>query len=196
MKIATIVGSNSHIDYVARVVEQDAGTGLPRPDDHGFGRFVSMDADTDHFVGIIYDSRLINPDFTGSGPRLDPRPALDDFDPREKGKTGILIGIIVLGRLLADGSGDHSVPARTLTVGQEVSLLSPESIRSFHTNADGEPDISYFDLIMGRSGQLAVPLIGAVVSQISAGFDDNAKERLKILLNAVKWQRTMAEAKF
>ena len=40
MKIATIVSSNSHIDYIARVI--DAGDERPNPSDHCFGQFVAL----------------------------------------------------------------------------------------------------------------------------------------------------------
>ncbi len=196
MKIAVIIGSNSHIDYVARVVEPDRDTGLPTPDDHGFGRFVSVVSGDEQFVGVIYDSRLFNPEFSGFGPRLDPKPALDDFDPRGKGRAGILIGIIVLGQLLSDGGADHAVPARTIPVGREVTVLDADSVRKFHTDDAGRANISYFSRIMSHSGQLAVPLMETIVTKISTGFDDGAKERLNVLLNSLKWQRTMTEARF
>ncbi|MBX3245044.1 MAG: hypothetical protein KF685_11360 [Acidobacteria bacterium] len=196
MKIAVIIGSNSHIDYVARVAESERGTGSPTPDDHGFGRFVSVSSGGEQFVGVIYDSRLFNPEFSGFGPRLDPKPALDDFDAKGKGRSGILIGIIVLGRLLQEGKADQSVPARTIPVDSEVTVLSDELIRKFHVDDAGKANISYFSRIMSHSGQLAVPLMENIVQRISPGFDDGAKERLDVLLNSLKWQRTMTEARF
>jgi hypothetical protein len=42
MKIAKIVSSNSHIAYVARVLDKRDGGEEPHPEEYRFGHFVSM----------------------------------------------------------------------------------------------------------------------------------------------------------
>ena len=60
MKIARIVSSNSHIDYVARVVDSLDASFPPSAEDFGFGQFVKLPfADETEIVGVIYDSMLV-----------------------------------------------------------------------------------------------------------------------------------------
>ena len=97
MKIATIVSSNSHIDYIARVV--DAGEELPDASDHCFGQFVALQDDSGDVIGVIYDSRLVNPEYGGFGPRSGPRAELGKHNTNFVTEQGILIGILLLGTI-------------------------------------------------------------------------------------------------
>jgi hypothetical protein len=63
MKIAKIVSSNSHIDYVARVLDARDEGAPPRAADHSFGQFVSVAGEDEKVIGVIYDSRLVNPEY-------------------------------------------------------------------------------------------------------------------------------------
>src|SRR5688500_5326170 len=97
MKIAQIVSSNSHIDYVARVVDARNSEAPPTSADYGFGQFVGLSGDTDNVVGVIYDSRLVNPEYGSFGPRVSSRTALGNLSPDYISEQGILIGILLLG---------------------------------------------------------------------------------------------------
>jgi hypothetical protein len=70
MKIAKIVSSNSHIDYVGRVIDSLDAAEPPSADDFGFAQFVTLPLGTEEIVGVIYDSILVNPDYSNFGPRL------------------------------------------------------------------------------------------------------------------------------
>lgn len=188
MKIGNIVGSNSHIDYVARV---DAGEGV-RPSDHGFGQFVAMRTD-ETFVGVVYDSRLINPEFSNFGPRLQPRPAIDE--PNRAERPGVLIGIILLGTVGPDGSPDHSIPRKVVPVGQAVEAIEDTEILRFHTGTDGSVNLGYYQRIVSHSGQFAVPLLEYIIDKLCTGCSDAEKERLLVLKNSLKWQSTFAGMK-
>jgi hypothetical protein len=43
MKIARIVSSNSHLDYVGRVIDELDSNQPPNADDYGFAQFVKID---------------------------------------------------------------------------------------------------------------------------------------------------------
>src|SRR4028118_1328281 len=98
MKIAKIVKSNSHIDYVGRVIDQLDSANPPAADDYGFGQFVRIPLeDMNEIVGVIYDSQLLNPDYGSYGPRLSPQPELAVLSPDYLNEQGLLLGILLLG---------------------------------------------------------------------------------------------------
>src|SRR5687768_9732977 len=118
MKIAKIVSSNSHIDYVARVLDvRDEGS-PPRAADHSFGQFVSVEGEDEKVIGVIYDSRLVNPEYGSFGPRLAPRAA--HVNPDFVQEQGVLLGILLLGVISADGRSVQGVPPRIVPPGQDV----------------------------------------------------------------------------
>ena len=57
--IAKIVKSNSHIDYVGRVIDSLDVENPPTSDDYGFAQFVSLPLeDGEEVIGVIYNSML------------------------------------------------------------------------------------------------------------------------------------------
>ena len=70
-RIARIVKSNSHVDYVARVIDKLDASAPPRAADYGFAQFVSVPLpEVGDIVGIIYNTELANPEYGSFGPRL------------------------------------------------------------------------------------------------------------------------------
>jgi hypothetical protein len=191
MSIARIVGSNSHIDYVARMASPGSESDGPPP---VFGRFVSIAGANERFVGIIYDSRLINPEFGGFGPRLQPRPALEDFGAGTDKRTGVLIGIIILGTLGETGHGEHSLPRHVISAGTEVVFLPDDEVLRFHGLPDGEPMLGYYSRIVSNSGQFAIPLIESVIEMLEPKLDRGAAARLEVLRDSLNWQATIGGA--
>jgi len=159
-----------------------------------FGRFVGIASAHEHFVGIIYDSRLINPEFGGFGPRLQPRPALEDFGTGADKRTGVLIGVIILGTLSETGNGEHSLPRHVIPAGTEVEFLEDEDVLRFHGLPDGEPKLGYYSRIVSNSGQFAIPLIESVIDLLEPKLDRGAAARLSVLRDSLNWQATIGGA--
>src|SRR5215204_2277070 len=134
MKIAKIVSSNSHIDYVARVIDALDSESPPASSDHCFGQFVGLSSEAENVVGIIYDSRLVNPEYGSFGPRLSPRPALGNFSPDYINEQGILIGILLLGTIGTSGRSTHGVPPQIVPAGQDVTKIDSEEVSQFHSD--------------------------------------------------------------
>src|SRR5215203_1494770 len=136
MKIAKIVSSNSHIDYVARVIDSLDVAEPPVADDFGFAQFVSLPvAGAADIIGVIYDSILVNPDYSNFGPRLSPKPELGNFSPDYLNEQGVLIGILLLGTKDETGKILHGVPRRVVPAGQDVFKIDAGEIKRFHTDA-------------------------------------------------------------
>ena len=190
MKIAKIVSSNSHIDYIARVIDNAEVS----QDDHVFGQFVAAEVDIGNLVGVIYDSRVINPEFSIYGPRLDPKPSLGSFRPDHFSEQSVLLGILLLGTL--DGErGLQGVPKRIVPPGQDVSSLAADEIKRFHTDAGGSMHIHYYPQIIAHAGSFAVPLLHSIIDRLSGDCHEDDRQRLDVLRRSLAWQETFGGMK-
>ncbi len=190
MKIAKIVSSGSHIDYIARVIDELDTDLPPRPEDFGFGQFVIVDRGGVDAVGVIYNSVLANPDYANFGPRLSPRTTLESFSPDFLNEQGILLGILLVGTA-ADG---HGIPRRVVTAGADVETMPAEELSSFHTHR-GKLEISYYSQVFDHAGIYASPLLANIIEQLSATASPADVQRLDVLKRSLEWQRTMGYAK-
>lgn len=192
MLIAKIVSSNSHVDYVARVVDAFDGTEVPSADDHAFGNFVSVGFDDgESVVGIIYNSLLVNPDFASYGPRLSTKPELETFSPDYLNEQGILIGILFLGSIGADGSARQGVPARTVSAGASVESLDEDAFRRFHGESGTGTAVHYLPQVMAHAGSFANPLLDSVIRRLEIGASKEELKKLKLVRENLAWQRTI-----
>ena len=192
MKIAKIVSSNSHIDYVGRVIDTlDAAT-PPSFEDYGFAQFVQMPLeDETKIVGVIYDSMLINPNYSNYGPRLSPKSELTNFSPDYLNEQGFLIGILLLGVIDKTNKITHGVPRRAVPAGQDVYKIEASEIKNFHTDETDCLRIHYYSQIVAHAGLFAVPLLEAIIEQLSLDCGDDDKKRLGVLKQTLAWQRTL-----
>lgn len=191
MKIARIVSSNSHIDYVARVIDDLDVNDPPGPDDYGFGQFVSLPFDAEQIIGIIYDSMLVNPEYASFGPRLTPKPELANFSVDFISEQGVLVGILLLGSLGPDGKFVHGVPRRIVPPGHEVVKIGSAEVKRFHTDGTGALQIHYYSQVVSHAGPFAVSLLESIIEGLSADCSDQDRQRLTVLKQTLGWQRTM-----
>ncbi len=192
MKIAKIVSSNSHIDYVGRVIDSLDTSEPPMAEDYGFGQFVNLPLeDETEIVGVIYNSMLVNPDYASYGPRLSPKPELGSFSPDYLNEQGFLIGILLLGTKDTDEKITHGVPRRVVPAGQDVHKIEAEEIKKFHTDASDCLQIHYYSQLIAHAGLFAVPLLEAVIEQLSLDCSDSDRQRLGVLKQTLAWQRTL-----
>ncbi len=192
MKIAKIVSSNSHIDYVGRVIDSLDASEPPSAEDYGFAQFVSLPIeDETEIVGVIYNSMLVNPDYASFGPRLSPKPELGSFSPDYLNEQGFLIGILLLGYKDKDGKITHGVPRRVVPAGQDVYKIEAEEVKKFHTDQSDCLQIHYYSQLIAHAGLFAVPLLEAVIEELSLDCTDSDRQRLGVLKQTLAWQRTL-----
>jgi len=189
--IARIVGSNSHIDYIGRVIDTLDVETPPTKDDFGFAQFVQMDS----IVGVIYDSKLINPEYASFGPRLSPRPALGSFSPDYINEQGILLGILLLGTIDGDGLVEHGVPRSIIPPGQEIVKLDYMSSKRFHAKGGSTVHLGYYPQVIAHAGEFAVPLLSAIIDGLCTDCSEIDRERLRVLKHSLQWQRTIGGMK-
>ena len=195
MKIAKIVSSNSHIDYVARVIDSLDTDEPPKAADHCFGQFVRLEGDAEDVIAIIYDSRLVNPEYANFGPRLSPRPALGSFSPDYINEQGILIGILLLGTVDRSGKANHGVPRQIVSAGQDVTKLEVEDVGRFHSDGEGKVHLHYYSQIVANAGQFAIPLLESIIAQLCVNCSDAEAQRLQVLKQSLNWQGTFGGMK-
>lgn len=193
MKIAKIVSSNSHIAYIGRVLEARDGEGLPGPDDYGFGKFVVMPTETESVIGIICDSRLINPEYMNYSPRTASMPALGELKRDLVDEKKALVGILLLGRIDAGGKAVQEIPRRVVPAGQFVFTMEPDDIRTFHRDSNGSVQLRYFPNLLAHAGALAVPLAKTMIEQLDADCSETDRQRLAVMANALNWKQTFGE---
>lgn len=191
MKIAKIVKSNSHVDYVGRVIDRlDVGE-PPQSSDYGFAQFVRVPSDEQTIIGVIYDTQLANPDYAQFGPRLSSAADLRVLSPDYLNEQGVLVGILLLGWQEGNGHVRHSVPRRVIPAGADVYRMTDEEMHGFHLRPGGELQVHYYSQVIAHAGAFAVPLIEAIVEQLEVRSTPEEQQRLCVLKKSLVWQRTM-----
>ncbi|HYN83739.1 MAG TPA: hypothetical protein VER32_00700 [Pyrinomonadaceae bacterium] len=199
-RIARIVKSNSHVDYVGRVVDKMDAAEPPSADDYGFAQFVRLPLDGGgEVVGVIYDTQLANPDYGQFGPRLSSHAELAVLSPDYLNEQGVLVGILLVGwrEASADGRkspGRHGVPRRVIPVGQDVFKMEAGEVLEFH-RAEGELMMHYFSQVIAHAGAMALPLVEAVIEQLEPLCGAAERQRLCVLKKSLSWQRTLGGAR-
>src|SRR5918912_1451322 len=157
-RIAKIVKSNSHVDYVARVIDELDADAPPAPEEYGFAQFVAVPvAEGEEVVGVVYDSQLANPDYGSFGPRLSTDAELRVLSPDVLNERGVLLGILLVGRRERASAGGawaahQGVPRRVVPVGQDVLRLPDEEVAAFHRGEDGSVRLHYFSQAVAHAG--------------------------------------------
>jgi len=195
MKIAKIVSSNSHVAYIGRVLEARDGEVAPSAEDRGFGRFVKVSGDGPSPIGIICDTRLVNPEYQYTSPRMASMPTLGQLRRDVADEKKALIGILLLGTLEADGPGVHEVPLRSIAAGEFVYTMDGTEILRFHQHADGAIQLRYLPDLLANAGALAVPLAKAAIETVSIGCSEADRRRLAVLRDALSWRHTFGGLK-
>lgn len=195
MKVAKIVSSHSHVDYVGRVIDVLDADDPPTSVDYGFGQFVALPVtERLQVVGVIYNSQLINPDYGHFGPRLSPPADLALLSPDYLNERGILVGILLVG-WREDGRSVMSVPQRVIPVGQDVCRMDDTSVRDFHQDGAGRVQLHYYSQVMAHAGPFAMPLIEAIIAQLERDCAAGDRQRLCVLKRSLAWQRTFGGAR-
>ncbi len=185
MKIAKIVSSNSHIDYVGRVIDKLDSAEPPSAEDYGFAQFVRVN----EMIGVIYNSMLVNPEYANYGPRLSPAPELANFSPDYLNEQGILIGLLLLGTV--GETTRHGIPRGVVPAGAYVHKIEADEVKKFHTDANGSLQLHYYSEIVAHASAFAGPLLEAIIAQLSIDCPETERRRLDVLKQTLTWQRTL-----
>ena len=193
MNIAKIVSSNSHIDYIARVIDARDSDAAPKSEDHCFGQFVELGTSDERTVGVIYDSRLVNPEYGSFGPRIAPHAA--HVNPDFVHEKGILIGILLLGAIDPSGKPLHGIPPKIVPPGSFVRKAGTDEVKRFHSGHNGTIHLHYYAQVVANAGQFAIPLLGSIIDQLTDDCTEGDAQRLRVLKDSLMWQGTFGGMK-
>ena len=194
-KIAKIVKSNSHVDYVGRVIDALDADAPPAAEDYGFAQFVSLPVGEAEVVGVIYDTLLANPEYGNLGPRLSPPADLSVLTPDYLNEQGVLVGILLLG-WRERGRSFQTVPRRVIPVNQDVYALPDEAVLEFHKDERGHLQLHYYSQVITHAGPFAVSLLEALIEQLEGPCAPSERPRLCVLKKSLVWQRTLGGMRF
>lgn len=194
MEIAKIVSSSSHIAYIARVLDERDGA-VPGADDYAFGRFVAVDNAAERVIGVISDSRLVNPEYIAQSTRLGQASALGELRRELIEDKRTLIAILLLGSI-NDGVAQHAIPRRVLPQGAAVSSLDAAAAAEFHRDAKGEFQMAYFPNLMSHAGPLSVTLAKTIIEQLAPHCGEFDRQRLAVMAGSLSWKHAFGDTRF
>jgi hypothetical protein len=202
MLIAKIVKSNSHVDYVGRVLDTLDGSPAPEPDHYKFGQFVMIksaapsggnsnegSSGSYHSVGIIYNSQLLNPDYDRLGPRLSSPVEINAvFSPDLLNEQGVLIGVLLVGWQAQDNSWRQGIARTVIPVNSEVTIMPDDQILAFHVPEGGKLALHYYPHVMTHARQFAQQLLLGVLDQLQEVCGDTSGAEIALLRRTLNWQ--------
>jgi hypothetical protein len=195
MKIARIVKSNSHVDYIGRIIDALDSAEPPAPSDYQFAQFVSIPTGPGAVVGIIYNSQLINPEYGRLGPRLSSSAEMNAvFSPDLVNEQGVLIGLLLVG-WVEGGVSHQGIPRTVIPVNSEVVTMSESEVRAFHTDERDRLALRYYSQVITHARQFAPQLLLAALDNLEAIFRDSAQSEIAVLRRTLNWQQVFQSNK-
>ncbi|HSE99091.1 MAG TPA: hypothetical protein VLD57_12555 [Blastocatellia bacterium] len=192
MKIAKIVKSNSHVDYVARVLDRLDSAEAPAPDHYRFGQFVRVLANGAGAVGLIYNSQLINPEYDRLGPRLSSSAPMNAvFSPDLIDEQGVLLGVLLIGWIDEQRAWHQGMPPAVIPVNSEIMTMDEDEVMQFHRDRQGRIALRYYSQVITHAHQFAPQLLLSVLDQLEYLFEETSKSEIALLRRTLNWQLVM-----
>lgn len=196
-ELGKVIGSNSHIDYVCEIYNEGMRENPPDPTDFEFGQFVYIQKEIQGkercFIGVIYDTRIVDPDQGRTGPRLSQPEEQNIFQPTYVDEKRVLAGIALLGYIDIDGGEidevSHSIPRWTLEVDDVVQKLSDEDMVGFHV-LDEEVKLEYYQRMVDVAGGFAEDILSQILERLMEEKPGEA-DALQVIQRNLEWQTKM-----
>ncbi|MHB0876466.1 MAG: hypothetical protein ACYC5O_10545 [Anaerolineae bacterium] len=191
MLLGKIISSESHLQYHCQIFTQGEVAAVPEAEEYGLGTYVTIPVSNGRsLVGIIYDTVLHNPAFGSLGPRLSSDDELAIFSPDYLSEVAVLVNVIVVGSVLADGRAFQDAPEVAATVNASVHRMEDEDILAFHMDGD-EVRLGYLPLLisLARTAPVMTHTILKVIEKLQTLFPDGqASMRLRLVRQNLSWQ--------
>jgi hypothetical protein len=196
-EIGQIVQSRSHIDYQCEVYADVDRRNPPGAEDYEFGQFVYVQkriaGEERVFVGVIYDTLLVDPEQGRSGPSLSQPDDQEIFNPSYVEERQVITGIALLGHAkVVDGElvdVSHSIPRQSLEVDDVMRKLSDAGFDSFHRFEDGV-QIQYYQRMLDVTGGFAEDILSLILERLMDSFPDE-REALDVIQRNLEWETKM-----
>ena len=76
-----------------------------------------------------------------------------------------------------------------MPAGQDVYKIEQAEVKKFHTDKNDCLQIHYYSQIVAHAGLFAVPLLEAIIEQLTLDCREEDKKRLGVLKQTLAWQR-------
>jgi len=185
--IGKIVLSQSQCEYTCRVYGPGESSQTPSPADYALGNFVCIQGEGEQrLVGLISNTRLINPAFGNLGPRLSPEEDLAIFAPDYLAERATVIDILAIGSWDVQGAPLQGVPRCVAQADALVTIMDDEAVRGFHASGAEGLTVSYLPNLLSGGLPLALPLTRQVLATLERLFPQQA-QRLAVLAQHLAW---------
>ena len=212
-RIGAIVNSNSHIDYVCQLASPFEREQAAAPDAYAFSAFVAIDlprqpvaapaaghsrasdpiaADPPCLIGVIYNTLLVNPNFTNLGPRLTSHTEQTVFSPDLIDETAMLVGVLALG-WQDDVGPQQGTPRLAAEVSAPVRHLTDEEVRQFHRDARGRLSLRYAATLLALNNPLVPALLLEIIDRLGGLFPQE-QAILQVMRDNVAWKSIVRPA--
>ncbi|MBX3294863.1 MAG: hypothetical protein KF762_04055 [Acidobacteria bacterium] len=183
--IATVIGSNSHLEYVARLKNKDLDRTGHAP---GLGDFVEIISGEMTAVGVVFDTRIFTPEIAGTGQRIGAQPAFGLAVGETGGEKGHLLGILVVGFRPGENEPYEQQPPRfVLPHGSAVRLMSEAHFREFHSG-EGGVRVTYASRVLKHAGMLGQPLMRSLIVRLTNTFGEDPAPALALIGRSIAWR--------
>lgn len=178
-RIATIIKSVSHLDYVAQVINPRVQSQITNAD-YSLGSFVLIGAKS---VGVIYDTELFNPNSLTLSSQKE---QVTIFAPDLRDEVDVLLKILLLGSL-EKNNGKQELPTESLDAGMEVVRMTDESVKTFHLNSEGKPQVRYLTNLSNHAVKLNPGLFSCISSQLKGLFTPAQFSVIEVIERNLQW---------
>lgn len=178
-KIATIIKSSSHLEYIAQVINPRKEYNL-KASDYALGTFLLIGHKT---VGIIYDTELFNPHSLSLSAQKE---EIRIFAPDLQDEVDILLKILLLGHLEA-ASGDQNLPTEPLEPGLDVNIMNKEQIKLFHLTTDSKLQVRYLLNLNNFGNKLNPGLFNCISKQLKSLLNPNQFKIIELIERDLLW---------
>lgn len=179
-KIANIIKSTSHLDYIAQVINPLDRSGV-LPADYALGNFVLIGKNT---VGLIYDTELFNPSLILSSQKEQ----TEIYAPDLRDEVDILLKILLLG-IIENNYGDQNLPAEVLEAGAYIWLMEKNAIKDFHFTSDGHFQVKYLNNLNSYGNKLNPSLFSLIVKQLRNLLNTEEIQILETIEQNLLWNK-------
>lgn len=187
--LGKIVSSESHLLYHVRIYDKSERADPPQSKDYAFGNFVVVNSST---VGVVANSRLINPEGGHFGPRLTiPHSDNAVFAPDYINEVGVSVAILLLGHLY--DTGDHNVPTQVVPVGAEVRSMTQDELKRFHHGPEKRFQMRYYPTVAESGLPFSSALMQRICDQLEPLCQAQEVRMLRVLRKNLSWQSTVGQ---
>lgn len=199
LTLGTVAESRSQMDYVVEVYRERERERAPEKQDYEFGQPVysttTVRGDEFAVIGVIYDSKLVDPDQGREGPRLS-NPDQEMFVPGYVDEKRTLLGIAFLGfaQLSPHSEEDgydlidveQGMPRWTLDIDDPVSKLSTAGFRQFHF-PDNTLRVQYYDRLVSTADRFGAEVTLSLIDRLRSNTEAD-ENMLDVIEQKVRWE--------